>query len=82
MCRRFTVGLALLVGSLGTGCPELYGKDGYLDDAMEKDIQEQQEERRQELLTEPKGCKDRKKKRIWRCEGPVDQPRDCHWECE
>jgi hypothetical protein len=42
-----TVAMGLLV--LGTGCPEVYGKGGTLDQAMEKDLKAMQEERRREL---------------------------------
>lgn len=34
---------------LGIGCPDVYGKGGKLDRAMEKDLQEMHEERKREL---------------------------------
>jgi hypothetical protein len=34
---------------LATGCPDVYGKGGKLDQAMSKDIKDMQEERKREL---------------------------------
>lgn len=34
---------------LGTGCPDVYGKGGKLDRAMEKDINDHHDERKREL---------------------------------
>jgi hypothetical protein len=34
---------------LGTGCPDVYGKGGKIDQAMAKDIKDMQEERKREL---------------------------------
>jgi hypothetical protein len=76
---RFTVGIALLVGTLGTGCPEhVYGRGGSLDDAMLEDMEEQQDERQRELGT-PVPCRDGSSPRRI-CEDPK-QPETCHWDC-
>jgi len=74
----FVLGIALLAGFLGTGCPEaLYGKGGYLDDAMAEDTDEQQDERQREL-GKPVECRGRRKL-VWVC---ADERREtCHWEC-
>ena len=60
MRRWFALGVALSVGTLGTGCPELYGTEGYFDDAMRKDIEEQRRQRREEERTQPGLCPDGK----------------------
>ena len=46
MRRLIMLGSALLVGLGGSGCPEVYGKGGSLDDAMREDIEAEQEDRR------------------------------------
>jgi hypothetical protein len=75
----FVLGIALLAGFLGTGCPETYGKRGSLDDAMAEDIEEQQDERQREL-GEPVKCRGRRKL-VWVCAD--DRRREtCHWECK
>jgi hypothetical protein len=64
---------------VGTGCPEeLYGKGGSLDDAMAKDVEEQQDERQREL-GKPVPCPPGKHL-MWSCD---DEKRreTCHWEC-
>jgi hypothetical protein len=53
MRRWFALGVALSVGTLVTGCPEYYGKEGYFDDAMRKDIKEQRQQRLEEEKTPP-----------------------------
>lgn len=59
--RQWSVlGVALLVVTLGTGCPELYSKGGYMDDAMREDMEEQQRQRREEERTQPGLCPDGK----------------------
>jgi hypothetical protein len=78
MRRRFVLGVALLVGSLGTGCPELYGKEGYLDDAMRKDIKEQERERRREQGI-PEPCPDGRLP-AKECKGSGSEMK-CHWTC-
>jgi hypothetical protein len=75
----FVLGIALLAGFLGTGCPETYGKRGTLDDAMAEDMEERQDERQRELgkpvpCTKPKAL-------TWVCEN--EKRRDtCRWECQ
>ena len=78
MRRRFVLGVALLVGALGTGCPEFYGKEGYLDDAIRKDIREQQRERRREQGI-PEPCPDVRRP-VKDCKDPQN-PTKCHWTC-
>ncbi len=56
MRRWFVRGVALLVGLVGTGCPENYGKGGYLDDEMAEDIQEARNQREEEQNTPPGLC--------------------------
>ncbi|QRK11075.1 hypothetical protein JQX13_13980 [Archangium violaceum] len=47
---RHTMLMTLMGGLvLGTGCPDVYGKGGKLDRAMEKDIDELHGERKREL---------------------------------
>jgi hypothetical protein len=58
MRRRFVLGVALLVSLVGTGCPETYGKNGYLDDAIGKDIEEEQRQREEEQNTPQGLCPD------------------------
>ncbi|WNG33479.1 hypothetical protein F0U61_07505 [Archangium violaceum] len=72
------VGIALLVVPFGTGCPETYGKGGYLDDAMEEDIKEQWRERQREKQLS-RTCGDGKPPRDI-CDDPKDA-RTCHWGC-
>jgi hypothetical protein len=74
------LGIALLAGTLGTGCPEqIYGKGGALDDAMRQDIEEQHNERQREM-GKPIGCSDGKKL-IEICRGSGTSEK-CYWECE
>jgi hypothetical protein len=75
----FVLGIALLAGFLGTGCPETYGKRGSLDDAMAEDIEEQQDERQRELGN-PVPCS-KPRTLDWVC---ADENRrdTCHWECK
>ncbi|WP_257457647.1 hypothetical protein [Archangium lipolyticum] len=47
--RRAMLIAAMGLMVLGTGCPEVYGKGGKLDQAMEMDLKAMQEERRREL---------------------------------
>ncbi|MFY0563860.1 hypothetical protein ACN28E_08440 [Archangium lansingense] len=78
----FVLGIALLTGFLGTGCPEVYGRGGYLDDAMREDIQEQMRERREQRRWEkekPEPCPDGKPP-TQVCDDPADSKK-CHWEC-
>jgi hypothetical protein len=56
MRRRFVVAVALLVGSFGTGCPENYGKGGYLDDEMHEDIEDERRQKIEEQNTRPGLC--------------------------
>ncbi|HEX5752521.1 MAG TPA: hypothetical protein VFZ09_40320 [Archangium sp.] len=49
MTRRAMLAAVMGLLILGTGCPDVYGKGGKLDQAMAKDIQDMQEERRREL---------------------------------
>jgi hypothetical protein len=49
MSRRAVLVAVMGLSMLGTGCPDVYGIGGKLDQAMAKDIQEMQEERRREL---------------------------------
>ncbi|WP_257454780.1 hypothetical protein [Archangium lipolyticum] len=73
------LGIALLVGSLGTGCPEqIYGREGYLDDAMREDIEEQHDERQREL-GKPVPCRDGKRL-VQICDPSTGKV--CHWECQ
>ncbi len=78
----FVLGIALLAGVLGTGCPETYGKRGSLDDAMAEDIQEQmrerREQRRQEKELAPR-CPEGKTAELV-CDDSADS-KQCHWEC-
>lgn len=78
----FVLGIALLTGFMGTGCPEIYGKGGYLDDAMREDIHEQmrerREQRRQEQQQAPR-CPEGKSAELV-CAGSADS-KQCHWEC-
>ncbi len=74
-----TLGMALLAGAFGTGCPEhVYGKGGALDDAMHEDTEEQQDERQREL-GRPVPCRDGSPLRK-RCDDPK-RPETCHWDC-
>lgn len=77
MHRRFAVAVALWGVTFAAACPETYGKKGALDDAMEEDIEEQHDERLQEMGV-PLQCGDGKSP-TWRCE--KNQPDTCHWEC-
>jgi hypothetical protein len=70
MRRRFMLGVALLVGLVGTGCPENYGKGGYLDDEMREDIDEARKQRVEEQNTPPGMCPNGKPPRE-RCEGGI-----------
>ncbi|WNG42712.1 hypothetical protein F0U60_00335 [Archangium minus] len=46
---RHTMLMTLMGGLvLGTGCPDVYGKGGKLDRAMEKDINDNHDERKRE----------------------------------
>jgi hypothetical protein len=74
------LGISLLAGMGGTGCPEhLYGKGGALDDAMREDIEEQHDERQRELGN-PVWCRDGKELiEICRGSGPSKK---CHWDCK
>jgi hypothetical protein len=69
-------GLTLVAGTVGTGCPETYGKGGYLDDAMQKDIEEQRQRRLEEEKTLPGKCPDGKPPRDI-CEGSSPCYRGC-----
>ena len=82
MHRRFVVAAALWGVTFGTACPETYGKGGYLDDAMEQDIRQQMQERREQSRREkekaPRCGDGRSAKKI--CDDPA-HPDECHWEC-
>jgi hypothetical protein len=75
MRRRFVVGVALLVGSFGTGCPEIYGKWGSLDDAIREDIEEERRQRVEEQNTPPGKCPDGKPPRN------ICDVTPCRWDC-
>jgi hypothetical protein len=70
MRRRFVVAVALLVGSFGTGCPETYGKNGYLDDAISEDLEEERRQKVEEQNTLLGKCPDGKPPRDI-CEGGI-----------
>ncbi|MCY1074148.1 hypothetical protein [Archangium lansingense] len=74
----FVLGIALLTGFLGTGCPEVYGKRGSLDDAMAEDMEEQQDERRRESGKDVP-CRGHKR-RVWECDDE-NRPETCDWKC-
>jgi len=75
----FVLGIALLAGFLGTGCPEaIYGKGGSLDDAMAEDIEEQQDERQRELGM-PVTC--RGHKQLVQVCADAQRRETCFWEC-
>jgi len=48
MSHRALLSAVMGLSLLGTGCPDTYGIGGKLDQAMAKDIQPMQEERRRE----------------------------------
>jgi len=74
---RFALSIAVVAGTLGTGCPEAhYGKGGYLDDAMQKDIEEQRQRRLEEEKTLQGKCPDGKPPRDI-CEGSLPCYRGC-----
>ncbi|KFA89849.1 hypothetical protein [Archangium violaceum] len=75
----FVLGIALLAGFMGTGCPETYGKRGTLDDAMAEDMEEQRDERKREL-GEPVPCT--KPRELTRVCDDENQRTTCHWECK
>ncbi|WP_152622337.1 hypothetical protein [Archangium violaceum] len=50
MSRRAMLAVVVGLLVLGTGCPDVYGRGGKLDQAMAKDIKDMQEERRRELM--------------------------------
>jgi hypothetical protein len=76
------LGIALLAGMGGTGCPEqLYGKGGALDDAMREDIEEQYDERQREMGKKIE-CRGKERKLVWHCDDPKNRPDACYWKCE
>ncbi len=76
------LGIALLAGTVGTGCPEhVYGKGGALDDAMREDTEEQFDERQRELGKAAQ-CRDKKRQLVWHCDDPKNRPNACYWKCE
>ncbi|HYO67681.1 MAG TPA: hypothetical protein VEU33_16520 [Archangium sp.] len=74
----FVLGITLLAGFLGTGCPETYGKRGTLDDAMAEDLEEQQDERQRELGKDVP-CREHKR-RVWKCDDE-NRLETCDWKC-
>jgi hypothetical protein len=79
MHRWFALGVALLAVTSGTGCPEYYGKEGYFDDAMRKDMEEKVDERQREL-GKPVPCRDGKRL-VQECKGSGTSE-TCHWDCK
>ncbi len=81
MHRLIMLGSALLVGLGVSGCPEVYGKGGSLDDAMREDIEAQlreqreaQRHRRKDMSTEP--CPEGQSRKQ-ECESEAG----CRWVC-
>ena len=68
--------LAAVVGLLvlGTGCPDVYGKGGKLDQAMEKDVKDMHEERKRELRERERSMDDDEG---WHCPDGKVEVRDC-----
>jgi len=71
MPGRVALASALLLLTVGTGCPETYGIDGKMDKAIRQDIQEGLEEHQR--------CKNGELK-LWICPNPEDT-RTCGWKC-